>query len=126
MQQGRAQRPLLWYFHMPKRNETNDKSFYHTSVWQRARKMALQRDHYLCQFCLKKGALKTATEVHHIKPLADYPELSLDLNNLVSLCWQCHEETKKHKSKPAESFPARIIRIRGQGDEDCHSSNMDM
>ena len=59
------------------------------------------RDHYECQFFLgkwndgkhfpKRIMLKTAKYVHHIKPLKEYPELALDLNNLVSLSFEAHE-----------------------------------
>lgn len=41
-----------------------------------------------------------ATEVHHVRPLEDYPGLALDLDNLESLCRRCHERTKRRKTKP--------------------------
>ena len=72
-------------------------AFYHSSAWRRVRKLALQRDNFICQHCLKLGRIKPATEVHHIKPLRDYPELSLDVSNLIGLCWECHEMTKLRK-----------------------------
>ena len=68
--------------------------FYCRAAWRKTRKMVLQRDHYLCQHCLAEGRVTPATEVHHIKKLEDYPDLALDLSNLVSLCWTCHELTK--------------------------------
>lgn len=71
-----------------------EQGWYHTPAWRRARLLALQRDHYLCQECLRQGKVTHATEVHHIKPLKDYPELGLEVSNLESLCWQCHEGTK--------------------------------
>ena len=74
-----------------------EQGFYHWSAWRRIRQLALQRDHYLCQNCLKKGVIKTATEVHHLQPVADHPELALELSNLQSLCWQCHEQTKHQR-----------------------------
>ena len=89
-----------------------NQGFYHTPAWRRIRVMALQRDHYLCTACLKKHRFTKATEVHHIKPLEDFPELALDLDNLTSLCWQCHEETKDH-GRRVTTVPSgvRVIKI---------------
>lgn len=95
-----------------KRGDTSlkEQGFYHKTAWRRLRKLALQRDHYLCQACLRRGKITTATEVHHIKELEDFPELGLELSNLESLCWNCHEETKRRK--PALSVTGvKIIKI---------------
>lgn len=85
--------------------------FYHTTAWRRVRLLALQRDNYLCQECLRKKKITPATEVHHVLELEDHPELGLELDNLTSLCWQCHEDTKR---RPRVVLPGRIniIRIR--------------
>jgi 5-methylcytosine-specific restriction endonuclease McrA len=81
--------------------------FYHTPVWRRVRMVALKRDHRLCQWCLKRGTITIATEVHHIKELDKYPDLALDVGNLVSLCHACHDSTKFGKEMPQ----ARVIKI---------------
>lgn len=57
--------------------------------WRKLRIVALKRDHYLCQRCLKEDKLVAATDVDHIVPLADGGE-RLDLDNLCSLCKACH------------------------------------
>lgn len=65
--------------------------------------MALQRDYYICQDCLaakRRGEMirpRSASVVHHILPRDKYPELALDLDNLVSLCDACHN--KRHPEK---------------------------
>lgn len=59
--------------------------------------MALQRDNWLCQECLRQGKVTTAREVHHKKELEEYPELGLDIDNLESLCHDCHEQTKQRR-----------------------------
>lgn len=69
----------------------------------------LQRDHYLCQIHLSKQCTRIATEVHHIKPLEEYPELALDMDNLLSTCWRCHELTKHRRRQPLP--PVRIIQL---------------
>lgn len=81
--------------------------FYHSGAWQKKRMEILKRDHFECQDCRKRIMtaskegrqllgweiyLNRATCVHHIKELEDYPELSLDSDNLVSLCDRCHNE----------------------------------
>lgn len=92
-----------------KKDTLKKRGFYQSKAWRRVRLLALQRDHHLCQECLKKQRIKTATEVHHIMALEDHPQLGLELSNLISLCWDCHEATKHRKHD--EHLPARIIRI---------------
>lgn len=77
--------------------------FYKSLAWRRARKLALERDHYICQDCLaarRRGERlrpRTATVVHHVLPVETHPELRLELDNLVSLCAACHD--KRHPEK---------------------------
>lgn len=73
--------------------------------------LALQRDNYQCQLRLSKKCTHIATEVHHIKPISDYPELALDLDNLTSSCWNCHELTKPRRGADFATKKVRIIRI---------------
>ena len=51
--------------------------------------------------------------VHHIKPLEDYPELALELDNLISLCNDCHEQITnrwaKKKQRKSKRIKARVI-----------------
>lgn len=92
-----------------KRQTLKEQGFYHTTAWRRIRISALQRDHYLCQLQLTKDCTKTATTVHHIKPLEDYPELALDITNLTSCCYACHEVTKERELELPRGV--RIIKI---------------
>lgn len=87
-----------------------EEGFYHSKAWRKLRKLALQRDHFLCQHCLREGKTRRATEVHHIVEVEVNPDLALCLDNLTSLCWNCHELTKKRGQKklPAE---VRIIKV---------------
>lgn len=42
--------------------------------------------------CIKCGLqAKYCMTAHHIKPVATHPELSLDPNNGVCMCWNCHK-----------------------------------
>ena len=103
----------------PEKKTLKEQGFYKTGNWQRARKLALQRDNYLCQMQASKKCTKIATEVHHLKPLEEFPELGLELSNLVSVCRQCHELTKVRPrrrwrpkaAKPEPPAGARVIKI---------------
>ena len=99
------------------KNDLKKQGFYHTPAWRKLRVLALQRDHYLCQECLRKKRIVKATEVHHIKPITDFPELALSLDNLECLCWSCHEETKSHGSASTVPSGVRILRIRDGTEE---------
>lgn len=106
-----------------KEDSLKKQGFYHTSAWRRIRRLALQRDRYLCQLQTSSRCTKRATEVHHVLPLEDHPELGLELSNLVSCCWFCHEDTKHQRSEPTVSG-VRVVRIR-DGSEAESWSNMD-
>lgn len=75
------------------------KVFYKSNAWKCARECALKRDHYLCVLC---GAV--AEEVHHITELTpdniNDLNISVNVNNLMSLCYPCHKN--QHKKKAME------------------------
>lgn len=64
--------------------------FYHSAKWKKVRAQAISRAHGLCQDCLARGIITKADMVHHVKPLREYPEHALDLDNLKPLCNACH------------------------------------
>ena len=72
--------------------------FYNRDEWHELRDRVLERDHYECEMCRDEGRLTiiqhSILEVDHIKPLEDYPELATDINNLRTLCKDCHN--KRH------------------------------
>ena len=69
-------------------------AFYKSGAWQKCRAVAIRRDSFLCQDCLKAGKITPAEEVHHIKELTREnigdAAVTLNLDNLVSLCRKCH------------------------------------
>ena len=71
------------------------RKFYSSKAWQSCRNEYMKRAHYLCEDCLKRGIYKPAKEVHHIEELTPdniyRPEISLNFNNLVALCKECHK-----------------------------------
>lgn len=79
------------------------KRFYKSKAWQRTRALAWSRDKGLCVDCMKRGLIKPAEEVHHIKELTpeniDDASVSLNLDNLVSLCRECHQDRHRGTSR---------------------------
>ena len=69
--------------------------FYASQAWRILREQALERDHYECVWCREEGKVTTENlEVDHIKELEFYPEFALDIDNLRTLCKECHN--KRH------------------------------
>lgn len=98
--------------------------FYHSVAWKRVRALAMQRDHGMCQDCMDRLRAgygikpNRAQMVHHIIPLEERPDLALDLNNLRSLCNECHnrqhpEKGRDRRQAQAKDMPAgmRVIKV---------------
>lgn len=62
-----------------------------TKRWQDLRLLKLKRDP-LCQNHLRRERLVPATEVDHVIPLVDRPDLAYELENLSSVCRPCHNK----------------------------------
>ncbi len=73
-------------------SSTSIREFYKTKTWRKKRLYILRRDKYLCQECLRYGRKIEAKEVHHITPLKEDYDRRLDVNNLISLCGDCHKK----------------------------------
>lgn len=98
--------------------------FYHRAAWKRVRAMALQRDCGMCQDCMDRFRAgygirpHRAQMVHHIIPVEERPDLALDLNNLRSLCNECHNREHPEKGRqarqdepPATRQGMRVIKV---------------
>ena len=59
------------------------------ATWVRFR-IAYLSSHPYCRDCEERGILNIATEVHHVLPLLQRPDLRLDEANMLSLCKRCH------------------------------------
>lgn len=55
------------------------------------RQMVLKRDRYTCQKCGNTEYL----HCHHIKPVANEPIESADIDNCITYCKKCHKEVHK-------------------------------
>lgn len=64
--------------------------FYQSTEWKQLRKAKLASQP-LCEECLRQGRVTKANMVDHIKPIRQGGQ-ALDMNNLQSLCWECHSK----------------------------------
>lgn len=65
--------------------------------WWRARRQTLERDDFQCQYCgTRAEQIGRNPDVHHIVPLRkfDTPQEAHRLDNLISLCRQCHRRAE--------------------------------
>ncbi|MBC1233638.1 HNH endonuclease [Listeria booriae] len=71
-------------------------AFYKSKEWRHTREQVLKRDNFECQECKRQGKVSTdkRLDVDHILELEYYPELALDLDNLETLDFECHN--RKH------------------------------
>lgn len=71
------------------------KGFYSTKTWQDCRNRYAAMRGWLCEDCMKRGLYKPGVEVHHIEELTPLnihrPEVTLNFDNLVLLCRECHK-----------------------------------
>lgn len=80
------------------------RKFYDGVEWKQLRTKVKERDNYECQPCKRNGLVSIDTNeysesarrkkiklvVHHIKELEDHPDLALDIDNLETVCVDCH------------------------------------
>lgn len=65
----------------------------YSAEYKKLIKETYERDDYMCQVCWKKGWI--TLNVHHIRTWNYYPELRMDINNLVTLCEYCHKRVHR-------------------------------
>lgn len=73
--------------------------FYQCREWIDTKGEALERDHNECQECKRKGRYHAAEQVHHLKEVKQRPELALTIDNLESLCINCHNKAHRRFGK---------------------------
>lgn len=77
--------------------------FYNSKAWKNVRDQVWKRDRGLCQWCLNKGIIRQGEEVHHIRALSPKTikdeSISLNPDNLVLLCRECHGSTKRNRQE---------------------------
>ena len=78
-------------------------------IW---RTSVFERDDYTCQECGQRGGTK---HPHHILPWCDYPEpeYSLNVDNGITLCPDCHYKTFKKEYNFISKYLGIIFDLKG-------------
>jgi 5-methylcytosine-specific restriction enzyme A len=93
------------------------RKFYDSQDWKQLREEVKKRDHFECQECKRNGRVTIDTNeysesakrkkiklvVHHIKELEHHPELALDIDNLETICVDCHNKEHGRSFENKES-----------------------
>lgn len=86
------------------------RAFYKSAAWQSCRSSYWRQVGGLCEDCLKKGRFTPGVEVHHIEELTPdnigNPAVTLNPDNLVLLCHECHMARHKSTTKRYSVDPA--------------------
>jgi len=69
------------------------------------RKLVLERDGFACRKC---GATDDL-HIHHVKPMAFFPELLRVVSNAITLCAGCHRKIVKLRGPVREPMSQRVI-----------------
>ncbi len=72
--------------------------FYQSWEWKQLRAYKFTKENGLCERCRAKGIIRAGKEVHHIIPLDKNWEKRLDIENLILLCPDCHNEKHGRES----------------------------
>lgn len=95
---------LKKYFKKSFKSPPPPKRMYDTVRWKQLRLNTLQIRGGLCEECLKNNLTVSATDVDHIIPHRNDPQLFYDKDNLQILCAECHSKKTASETR-AESNP---------------------
>lgn len=87
-------------------NKTDDK-FRKNYSYRKWRENVLSRDDYTCKLCGKTHK-DTILNVHHIVRYSDSKKLRTDVNNGITLCYECHKKIF-NKEKEFEEYFRKLI-----------------
>lgn len=83
--------------------------------WQRLRLVQLGNEP-LCRHCYARHILTPAVEVDHVVPINVAPDRRLDIDNLQSLCKDCHGRKTLAERKRAQDRRRATIEARADGE----------
>ncbi len=88
------------YYNKRVRNKDEDNreryQFYRSKTWSSLRKQALERDSYMCQYCLSLGIKRPNAKIgDHITPAEIAPEMRTELSNIATACRDCDNVKRK-------------------------------
>jgi len=73
------------------RSWSGNDPFIHSRLWRKVRNKKIQQEP-LCEVCKKEGNTVEASVVDHHRPRRLWPDLSLTMTNLVSMCGLHHRK----------------------------------
>lgn len=85
-------------------------SFYKSKRWKRLREAVLMRDGYQCQESKRYGKVVPANTVHHIFPVADYPQYRWEAWNLIALSNEVHNQMHDRNTNELTEVGAELMR----------------
>lgn len=86
-------------------------ALYSTRQWMDISAEVWKRDGARCQRCGGIPEDGAEIDIHHIAAFEDYPDLRVELSNLVLLCTKCHGfvGSKKNTENEFRAFPEGVI-----------------
>ncbi len=73
-------------------DRAKDRAFYKTARWIRFRDYAMSLpENALCRECKERGLIVAASQLDHVKPRKEFPELAYSIENVQGLCRACHK-----------------------------------
>lgn len=100
------------------KNMASDKqtAFYHSREWKQCRKAYAASVNGLCEDCLRRGIINAGKVVHHIRWIdtdnLDDTSVTLDWNNLVMVCQDCHAKRHSDGGRIAFDAEGRVVCMR--------------
>jgi len=95
--EGKKRKAEVNRFYDQHSRDKRAEAFYKSKAWEATRLRVLNRDNYLCQECLKQRRITRVDNVHHKVELKEDWSKRLQLDNLVSLCAECHNKIHANK-----------------------------
>lgn len=71
----------------------------------------LDRDNHLCQMCLREDIVTDANIVHHIIYVDEDFNKALELDNLMSVCYGCHNKIHANDNDKSNLKKIRVLKI---------------
>ena len=87
-------------------------AFYHSKDWKRISDLVKARANGLDEYEFTQGHIVKGTNVHHIEPLSERPDLGLDVHNLILLSDLSHQIVHAEYAKGAEACEKMKQRLR--------------
>ncbi len=81
--------------------------------------------YHLCQVCYRQGRVTPARTVHHIVHIKDNWGKRLDLDNLETICLECHNKEHPEKGAKNKKQTLKLYKQRHRSDICKFKSNND-